>query len=329
VQRSDKSRLLLETIAILYEYQKLFDKCIGIHIELCDQSVFDLVINHGLYESAFENIVHLIGLNKKKAIAILVDNVDKLPVKRVVEKLSKNKLYLHYYLDAIFDKEPNLSQAFHTMQVVLYAEYEREKLLSFLKNSQYISLAQAQKELQERNLVPEIVYILERMGQTKKALQLVLHAIKDVDQAIEFCKRHNDKDLWEDLIQFSLNKQEYIIGLLNNVGTHVDPVQLINRIPNGVKIKGLRDALVKILQDYQVQLSLLKGSKKIISGDCLNLMDKQIRIVRKGICIEEGQRCLVCEGLLISGINLLRRMKVFQCSHAYHEDCLEISVNKI
>ena len=74
--------------------------------------------------------------------------------------------------------------------------------------------------------------------------------------------------------------------MLNNIGTHVDPVDLINRVPNGVKIKGLRDALVKILQDYRVQLSLLEGSKKIISGDCLNLMDKQIRIVRQGISVE-------------------------------------------
>jgi hypothetical protein len=189
-------------------------------------------------------------------------------------------------LDAIFEKDSNLSRDFHTMQVVLYAEYQREKLLKFLQNSQYIILAQAQKELQERNLVPEIVYILERMGQIKKALQLILHAIKDVNQAIEFCKKHNDKDLWEDLINYSLNKPEYIIGLLNNIGTHVNPVDLIDRIPNGVKIKGLRDALVKILQDYRVQLSLLEGSKNIISGDCFNLMKKKINVVKHGISVE-------------------------------------------
>lgn len=159
-------------------------------------------------------------------------------------------------------------------------------MLYFLQNSQYIILAQAQKILQERNLIPEIVYILERMGQIKKALQLVLRAIKDVNQAIDFCKKHNDKDLWEDLISYSLNKPEYIIGLLNNIGTHVDPVDLIDRIPNGVKIKGLRDALVKILQDYRVQISLLDGSKSIMSGDCLNLMEKQIRTVRQGISVE-------------------------------------------
>jgi vacuolar protein sorting-associated protein 41 len=73
---------------------------------------------------------------------------------------------------------------------------------------------------------------------------------------------------------------------LNNIGTHVDPVKLIDRIPNGVQIKGLRDALMKILGDYRVQISLLDGSKKIISGDCLNLMDKQIKQVRKGISVE-------------------------------------------
>ncbi len=114
-------------------------------------------------------------------------------------------------MDAVFDKDPNISKDFHTIQVVLYAEYQREKLLKFLQTSQYISLTQAQKELQERNLGPEIVYILERTGQTKKALQIVLHAIKDVNQAIEFCKRHNDKDLWEDLIQFSLNRPGLIL----------------------------------------------------------------------------------------------------------------------
>jgi hypothetical protein len=73
---------------------------------------------------------------------------------------------------------------------------------------------------------------------------------------------------------------------LNNIGTHVDPVNLIDRIPNGVQIKGLRDALVKILQDYRVQISLLEGSKNIMSRDCLHLMDKQMRTVRQGISVE-------------------------------------------
>ena len=210
--------------------------------------------------------------------------------------------------------------------MVLYAEYQREKLLKFLQTSQYISLTQAQKELQERDLGPEIVYILERTGQIKKALQIVLHAIKDVNQAIEFCKRHNDKDLWEDLIKYSLNKPEYIIGLLNNIGTHVDPVDLINRIPNGVTIKGLRDALVKILSDYRVQISLLEGSKNIMARDCFNLLKKHIKVVRQGVCVYDDQKCLVCdEALMVSNFNLQRGLKIFECKHAFHDDCLQNS----
>ncbi|CAF0718867.1 unnamed protein product [Brachionus calyciflorus] len=323
-QLKDNGKILLECQAILYEYQKLLDKALVIYINLSDQTVFEFIVKHELYEDAFENVIQLIALNKDKTIQILVDNVEKLSVKRVVEKLSKNKLYLHYYLDAIFEKDPYISRDFHTIQVVLYAEYQRDKLLKFLQTSQYISLTQAQKELQERNLGPEIVYILERTGQIKKALQIVLHAIKDVNQAIEFCKRHNDKDLWEDLIKYSLNKPEYIIGLLNNIGTHVDPVDLINRIPNGVTIKGLRDALVKILSDYRVQISLLEGSKNIMARDCFNLLEKQIKVVRQGGSVSEDQKCLACDEPLIAfNFNLARPLKIFNCKHAFHEDCIQ------
>lgn len=194
---------------------------------------------------------------------------------------------------AIFEKDPNLSREFHTIQVALYADFQRDKLLHLLQTSQDICLTQAQKDLQERSLGPEIVYILERTGQFKKALQIVVHSIKEVNQAIEFCKKHNDKDLWEYLIQNSLNKPDYIIALLNNIGTHVDPVDLIDRVPNGLKIKGLRDALVKILQDYRGQISLLEGSKNIMAGDCLNLMQKQVRVVKQAIVVEGKQKfCL-------------------------------------
>jgi len=61
---------------------------------------------------------------------------------------------------------------------------------------------------------------------------------------------------------------------------------LIDKIPNGLKIKGLRDALVKILQDYRVQISLLEGSLQIMTKDCLTLMEKQIKYVKKGIRVE-------------------------------------------
>ena len=92
------------------------------------------------------------------------------------------------------------------------------------------------------------------MGNTKQALNLITTRLENVDQAIEFCKEHNDRELWEDLIAHSIDKPSFITGLLNNIGTHVDPIILIRQIREGMEIPGLRDSLVKILQDYNLQV---------------------------------------------------------------------------
>ncbi len=44
--------------------------------------------------------------------------------------------------------------------------------------------------------------------------------------------------------------------------------------------------------------------------------------------VKDSQKCLICERALLSyNANLLQRLKIFECSHAYHEDCLTNSVN--
>ena len=50
---------------------------------------------------------------------------------------------------------------------------------------------------------------------------------------------------------------DFITGLLNSIGTHVDPIILIRRIQTGMEIPGLRDSLVKILQDYNLQVQYM------------------------------------------------------------------------
>ena len=45
-----------------------------------------------------------------------------------------------------------------------------------------------------------------RMGNTKQALDLIVNELRDVSQAIDFCKEQNDEELWEDLIDYSLDK---------------------------------------------------------------------------------------------------------------------------
>ena len=122
---------------------------------------------------------------------------------------------------------------------------------------------------------------------------MIMEELEDVDKAIEFAKEQDDAELWEDLISYSIDKPRmmqppiliffclcdsvflchfltfiiflcvylpvitspaFITGLLNNIGTHVDPILLIHRIKEGMEIPNLRDSLVKILQDYNLQV---------------------------------------------------------------------------
>jgi hypothetical protein len=47
----------------------------------------------------------------------------------------------------------------------------------------------------------------------------------------------------------------FIKGLLENVGTDIEPLRLIKRIPNKMEIPDLKQALLKILQDYHLQVN--------------------------------------------------------------------------
>jgi len=55
------------------------------------------------------------------------------------------------------------------------------------------------------NVLVFVVFV-GRMGNTKQALQLITNELGDVNQAIAFCKEHNEHELWEDLISYSIDK---------------------------------------------------------------------------------------------------------------------------
>lgn len=44
------------------------------------------------------------------------------------------------------------------------------------------------------------------MGNCRRALQMIMEELGDVDKAIEFAKEQDDAELWEDLISYSIDK---------------------------------------------------------------------------------------------------------------------------
>ncbi|KAG8947639.1 Vacuolar protein sorting-associated protein 41 [Tulasnella sp. 424] len=303
LDRSPGVPILMECLAELYMLNRQPGKALEYYLRLRKPHVFDLIREHNLFTVVRDQVLLLMEFDQElekrkkqedgpavqdiatpisptypvdkgkakekersKAVALLVDHTYAIPTARVVQQLQPRPYYLYLYLDALFDKDPYLAADFSDEQAT--------RLIDFLRASNYYNLAKAYDICEKKELVPEMVFLLGRMGNNKKALNLIIEKLGDVNRAIDFAKEQNDDDLWEDLLKYSETRPAFIRGLLENVGAEIDPIRLIRRIKNGLEIPGLKEALIKILWEFNLQVSLLEGCETILSSDCTTLASR-------------------------------------------------------
>ena len=167
--------------------------------------------------------------------------------------------------------------------LLAFAEYDRALLMTFLKTSQSYTLQTASTLCEQRNYVPELVFLLAKEGRTTQALRLIIDQLGDVSQAIAFAKEQNDQGLWDDLLNYSMNKPRFIRGLLEEVGTAINPVKLVRRIPAGLEIEGLREGLSRMIKEYEIQHSISSGVARVLRGEVAAAMAVRGAGQRKGI----------------------------------------------
>ncbi|KAJ2724352.1 Vacuolar protein sorting-associated protein 41 [Coemansia sp. Benny D115] len=274
--RLDKStvdqdrRVLKETTAYLYDKLNQPSKSLRYHLELFTEGILDRVAQENLFDAIRDKAElvlcyddHTLGIDhdhnhddalavelkercEAKGVQLLTDNTDAIPCASVVKQLVSVPEHLHIYLHTLLTKDAHLGAPFADLQVELYAEYTPERLLNFLRVSTYYSFDKALEICEERGLVPEMVFILGRMGDNHRALMLIIDQLGDVPRAIEFAKEQNDPELWNDLVMYSRDKPEFIIGLLELGGTHTNPTKIIRSIPAELSIPGIRRALTNL-----------------------------------------------------------------------------------
>lgn len=184
------------------------------------------------------------------------------------------------------DEGKLLVDGYPDLAVELFADYNRKLLMEFLHTSNLYDFSTALKVCEKRKYVEEEVYLLSKTGSLKKALYLIIDELQDVSFAITFAKEQDDKGLWEDLLEYSMSRPQFISGLLSEVGTAIDPIRLIKRIPSGIEIEGLKDGLRKILREYDLQDSISSGAARILSSEVAVNMEILRRGRRKGIKFE-------------------------------------------
>ncbi|KAG8929405.1 Vacuolar protein sorting-associated protein 41, partial [Tulasnella sp. 418] len=361
LDRSPNTPILMECLAELYMLNRQPGKALEYFLRLRRPNVFDLIRDHNLFTVVKDQALLLVefdqelekkrksevggetaersgadekGKGKKetsKAIALLVDHTYSIPIARVVQQLQVRPYYLYLYLDALFDKDPQLAADFADIQLQLYAEYAPPRLIDFLRASNNYSLEKAYQICKARDLVLEMVFLLGRMGDNKKALTLIIERLGDVNRAIDFAKEQNDDDLWEDLLRYSETRPPFIRGLLENVGAEIDPIRLIRRIKNGLEIPGLKDALIKILWDFNLQISLLEGCQTILHSDCTTLATGLQARQTNGTRTNAAVPCPICSQPLFSAgalplpasTNQQPLALMFLCRHIVHVTCVK------
>ncbi|PMD42030.1 hypothetical protein L207DRAFT_580708 [Hyaloscypha variabilis F] len=239
-----------------------------------------------------------------EAIALLVNEAQHGLVRpEVVVKQLEDKnmtLYIFFYLSSLWtgngieahagediqrlmDESRALVEGFADLTVRLFASYDPELLMDFLTKSTFYTFEKATQVCEERDFIPELVYLYSKTGQTKRALTLIIDRLADVSQAISFAKEQNDADLWEDLLDYSMDKPRFIRGLLEEVGTAINPITLVRRIPEGLEIEGLREGLSRMIKEHDLQHSISKGVAKVLRGEVAVAQNTLRSGQRKGV----------------------------------------------
>ena len=248
-------------------------------------------------------------------IALLVDEAHHGTVQpdQVVTQLEKpsHRLFLYFYLRTLWlgqgaatakdaqstpkaghlaaatnlsaDEGKLLVEQFADTALTLFADYDRSLLMDFLQTSTAYTFDTAVRVCERKHYTSELVYLLAKTGQMKKALFLIIDKLKDVVQAISFAKQQDDPDLWDDLLDYSMSKPKFIQGLLTEVGTAIDPIKLVKRIPNGLDVEGLRDGLKKMIREYDLQDSISMGVARVLQGEVAVGMETLRKGRRRGI----------------------------------------------
>ncbi|KAG9241275.1 vacuolar assembly protein-like protein [Calycina marina] len=298
-------KIIIESMGKLYLADGRPREALKCYFKLQDaDTVMRLIKEYHLLDAVVDDIPGLILLRVTKdqeesasieelqnasseAINLLVDEAQHGIVRPevVVGQLKKRKLplYLFFYLKALWTTSAIEEDNYETRErlvsesralvdevadlaVHLFALYDRQLLMQFVKSSTEYTLEKATAECEELDYVPELVYLYSKTGRTKKALYLIIDRLGDVSQAILFAKQQDDKDLWENLLEYSMNKPQFIRGLLEEVGTAIDPITLVRRIPEGLEIEGLKDGLSRMVKEYEIQHSISYGVAKVLRG---------------------------------------------------------------
>uniref|UniRef100_A0A0N5D511 RING-type domain-containing protein n=1 Tax=Thelazia callipaeda TaxID=103827 RepID=A0A0N5D511_THECL len=319
---------IYRALARLYLYERKYDKAILLHIMLNDKDVFKVIQQYQLFHLVKDDLTKLMNIDANLTVQLLIENAESLPTKTILAQLVKYPKVQIAVLNSLFER--NEGEEFVDLAIRLYADHERDLLLPFLRKTHVYDIAKALDICEKKQYVNEMVYLLGRSGNRKKALDLLVNKLNRIDCAIDFCRENDDSDLWDKLIEAAMKRPDHISQLLNTVGHYVNPLTIIEKIPEEINIPGLRNSIVKILHDYELLVQMQYDCLQVLEADNSQLFAKYLSRHKRAVFISSDQHCAICRTFVLqrdkpadSGpVNY--DIIVYGCGHLIHARCMYI-----
>lgn len=309
-QHHDDARFRRQLIA-LYERSYNPRKAVPHLVELKDPKIFTfLASNHILpfYVSEIPQFLRFrfddpldlermpikkVGLKLHDTVMTLVDARHEIAPSSVIKAMFENHFDMmnYFYIEELAGIDELLVKGFEDIRIKLYGLYDRQKLLPFLTSHEDYDISKAIEICETNSLTDELVYLLGKVGENKKALHLIMEQLNDPRRAIRFAKLQNDEETWHLLLQYSYSRPEFIKALIelsdDQSSAYYNPITILQNMDPDIVVEGLKDSVIKVENENDVNIIVNELILRIVTKRSQYISQTLYNNMIRGVEIDE------------------------------------------
>lgn len=296
--------ILRRCLVVIYLASEQYLAAVRQQLILRDAAALDVLLEHNLLSNfvselkdivllPFEGPIDRLNIMKlsqiknifQKSIALLVDNRHSIPIEKLIEELSGSlQVLLFLFLQECMKIEPLMMAPYEDNMLELYLIYDKPGLLGFLKTKSNYNIDKAIKFCQEENnLHNELIFLWSKIGENRKALSLIIDRLDDPKLAFQFVKDSLDNELWNFLINYSLDRPKFIKAILDSSELFEDEIAtVVDKIPDNIEVEGLKKSLEDIATNNELKLGVVSSIFKIVDDETKEMVAEFLIIRKKG-----------------------------------------------
>ncbi|CDO95368.1 unnamed protein product [Kluyveromyces dobzhanskii CBS 2104] len=300
----EESPKLRKCLVVIYLASEQYIQAISQQLILRDPAALDVLLKHNLisnFISELKDIVLLpykgdidsletMELHKvmkifKKSIELLVENRRSVPIEKLIDELSGSlQVLLFLFLRECMKLEPLMMAPYEDNMIVLYQLYDKPGLLGFLKSKSNYNVEKVIELCQEdQTLYNELIFLLSKIGENRKALSLIIDRLDDPKLAFQFVKDSHDNELWNFLINYSLDRPKFIKAILDTSDLFEDEIAtVVEKIPDDIEVNGLKASLENITVNNELKLGVMSRIFKIVDDETKEIVSEFLVVRKKG-----------------------------------------------